>query len=373
MQPYKVLVVDDSAFMRKIIADIISEDAAFKVVDTAKNGMEALEKTRLLKPDVVTMDVEMPVMSGLEALRRMMDNHPVPVIMLSSLTREGSMETLRALEWGAVDFVPKPSGSISLDLHDVKQLLLEKLHAAVQANVRRPAGAEPEPKPEQASEKKADKKPPAAKQLLSRPEPAAEGSQQPVPAPWEHLVAIGTSTGGPRALQLVLTRLPAQFKAPVLVVQHMPPKFTNSLARRLDSLCEIRVVEAEDGMRLEPGTAYIAPGGFHMTVVRQTDFRIRLLDDAPRKGHRPSVDVLFESLLPFRELKRHIVLMTGMGSDGAMGMKALRDAGAVTTIAEAESTCVVYGMPRRAVELNGAQYVLPNYEIADQLIRAVNA
>lgn len=359
MHPYQVLIVDDSAFMRKIITDLISGDPDFKVVGTAKNGKEAVEKASQLRPDVITMDVEMPEMNGLEALQRIMIACPTPVIMLSSLTFEGANETFRALELGAVDFVQKPSGSISLDLHKVREQLLDKLRIAVKARLAPLALSNQQPV-----------RAPVQPQAQVKPQPQRR-FPVPVSGAFEHLVAIGTSTGGPRALQLVLSHIPANFPAPILVVQHMPPKFTKSLADRLDSLCAIRVVEAEDGMLLEPATAYIAPGGYHMTLVDSSGYKLKLHQDDPRGGHRPSVDVLFDSLVPYRSLKRHIVLMTGMGSDGARGMKSLKDAGAITTIAESEQTCVVYGMPRSAVELHAADKIVPNYEIADQLVRAV--
>lgn len=358
MYPFQVLIVDDSAFMRKIITDLISGDPHFKVVGTAKNGKEAVEKACQLKPDVITMDVEMPEMNGLEALQRIMIACPTPVIMLSSLTFEGAAETLRALEIGAIDFVQKPSGSISLDLHKVREQLLDKLRIAVRARLA------PLSSSERTVRVPARPQPEVQQKPMHRFPPTTKGA-------FEHLVAIGTSTGGPRALQLVLSHIPANFPAPILVVQHMPPKFTKSLADRLDSLCAISVVEAEDDMRVEPATAYIAPGGYHMTLTDSSGYRLKLHQDDPRGGHRPSVDVLFESLVAYRNLKRHIVLMTGMGSDGARGMRSLKDAGAVTTIAESEQTCVVYGMPRSAVELQGADTIVPNFEIADQLVRAV--
>lgn len=352
MAKIRVLVVDDSVFMRKIISDLIREDERFEVIDTAKNGLEAVEKTVRLVPDVVTLDIEMPQMNGLDALRRIMAERPVPVIMLSSLTEEGAKETIEALEIGAFDFVRKPSGSISLDLFKVKELLLEKLAAAVQS--RMPSMPRPSaPKPEVRT---------------IAPEPAKKKPWPSVPSRIEQVVAIGTSTGGPRALQQLVPALPETFPAPVLIVQHMPPNFTKSLAHRLDATSRIRVVEAEDGNRLHNGVAYIAPGGWHM-VVKKDDigYKVRLTKDDPVGGHRPSVDRLFESLLPFRDLKRHIVLLTGMGSDGANGMQALKQAGAASTIAESSETCVVYGMPRSAVELGCVMHQLPLHRIAGKL------
>ncbi|MEK8130212.1 chemotaxis response regulator protein-glutamate methylesterase [Paenibacillus filicis] len=372
-QPYDVLVVDDSVFMRKLISDFISEDPSLRVVGTAKNGKEAIELVKKFRPHAVTMDIEMPIMNGLEALRVIMKECPLPVIMLSSLTQEGASETIKALEWGAFDFVGKPSGSISLDLHKVKRLILEKLHAAVRTKMKR-VSFSPE-----VLERQAPLPPPLSNPLLPRPVAARPPSAEPLSGrklgPVQQLVAIGTSTGGPRALHQVLAHLPGELAAPVVIVQHMPPNFTKSLAIRLDSVSGLKVVEAEEGMVLENGAAYVAPGGFHMAVARNGSggYRIHLSKDEPRGGHRPSVDALFESLLPLKELKRHIVIMTGMGSDGAKGMKALLDAGAVTTIAEAENTCIVYGMPRAAVELKGVTHVLPQQEIAGKLVAVVGA
>lgn len=359
MAPFDVLVVDDSIFMRKIISDFISEDPGLRVAGTAKNGREAIEMVKKLNPHAVTMDIEMPEMNGLDALRTIMREHPVPVIMLSSLTQDGASETIRALELGAFDFVGKPSGSISLDLYKVKHNLLEKLKVAVRTRMK---GIQAPARPAAPSLQAAK---PAVK--LERKTTMPPGGR------FEHLVAIGTSTGGPRALHQVLSQIPDGFGAPVLIVQHMPPNFTKSLAQRLDSSSCLRVVEAEAGMVLECGTAYVAPGGFHMTAARNgaNSYKIHLSKEDHRNGHRPSVDVLFESLLPLRELKRHIVIMTGMGSDGSKGMMALKQSGAMTTIAEAEQTCVVYGMPRAAVELGCVTHVLPQHQIAGRLIQAV--
>lgn len=372
MRTYNVLVVDDSIFMRKIITDLITEDPQFRVIGTAKNGIEAVEMVKTLKPDAITMDIEMPLMNGLDALKKIMSEQPTPVIMLSSLTQEGARETIIALERGAVDFVGKPSGSISLDLHKVKVLLLEKLHIAVRTNAAKFAV---NPVRTTIFEKLR-----AAKEIIAKQETAASSEHQNPAKPAsaastqvQQLVAIGTSTGGPRALHQVISNIPADFPAPVVIVQHMPPNFTKSLAQRLDSVSALHVVEAENGMTLNNGCAYIAPGGYHMMVARNGPgmYKIYLSKEDPRNGHRPSVDVMFESLLPLKELKRHVVLMTGMGSDGARGMLSLKQAGAVTTIAESEETCIVYGMPRAAVELQCVTHILPQQEIAHQLTQAV--
>jgi two-component system, chemotaxis family, protein-glutamate methylesterase/glutaminase len=351
--------------MRKIISDLISENPQFTIVGTAKNGIEAIEKVKLLRPDAVTMDIEMPEMNGLDALQRIMMEQPTPIIMLSSLTQEGASETIRALEFGAVDFIRKPSGSISLDLYKVKQLLHEKLQIAVKA---KPRSTQPTSLPTKVLQ------PPIIKSNVSMmrpPDPKAVPSSG--GTNFDHLVAIGTSTGGPRALHQVVSHIPAGFPAPILIVQHMPPNFTKSLAQRLNDISQIQVVEAQDGDVLHTATAYVAPGGWHMTAYRDSfkSYKIRLTKEEPRSGHRPSVDVMFESLLGMSELKRHIVLMTGMGSDGAKGMLSLMQSGVTTTIAESEETCVVYGMPRAAVELKAAMHVLPQQEIASKLTQAV--
>lgn len=370
MQPYRVLVVDDSLFMRRIISDLVSEFSEFQVIATAKNGREALQMTRDLQPDVITMDVEMPIMNGLEALKAIMQEVPTPVVMLSSLTEEGAAETIQALESGAVDFVRKPSYSISLDLFKVKEMLIEKLRIAVQSNVRRKL--KPPSVPPPTPVKRQPRVDPDWPKLLRTMEPVRPATVIPA-SEFKHIVAIGTSTGGPRALQQVLAGLPANFAAPIVIVQHMPPNFTKSLAQRLDTISKIRVVEGEDGMRLAAGTAYVAPGGFHMTVRKDAGktYSLCISKEEPRSGHRPSVNTLFESLLPLKELKRHIVIMTGMGSDGANAMLALKKDGAVTTIAESEETCVVYGMPRAAAESGCIDYLLPVQEIAPQLVQAL--
>lgn len=364
---YRILVVDDSVFMRRIISDLIAEDPELEVIGTARNGKEAVEQVKLHRPHAVTLDVEMPEMNGLEALRHIMKEAPTPVIMLSSLTQEGASDTIRALELGAFDFLCKPSGSISLDLYKVKQQLHEKLRVAVKANVKRaaPLAAHAASPP-----KLSPAAPPASGLAATR---KIETGKIAGLTKFEHLIAIGTSTGGPRALHQVVSQLPADLPAPVLIVQHMPPNFTKSLAQRLNDVSRVKVFEAEDGQLLETGTAYVAPGGWHMTAERDSSrgYRIRLTKDEPRSGHRPSVDMLFESLVPLKELKRHAVIMTGMGSDGARGMLSLRQSGAVTTIAEAEQTCVVYGMPRAAAELNAATDVLMQQDIVRKLVQSV--
>jgi two-component system chemotaxis response regulator CheB len=358
MSEYQVLVVDDSVFMRKIISDLISEHPKYHVAGTAKNGRDAVELTKKLKPDIITMDIEMPEMNGLEALKIIMREQPTPVIMLSSLTQAGADETIKALEWGAVDFLKKPSGSISFDLAKIKNDLFEKMEIAVRCNVGRKAPVSLKPSTSS-----------SAQQPSVSPAPVYTAAK----SGFDHIVAIGTSTGGPRALHTVISSIPKEFPAPILIVQHMPPKFTASLANRLNAHSAIEVIEATDGMMIESGKAYLAKGGHQMSVQEKSDreYRIRVTDDALYSGHRPSVDFLFESIAKLKKVKKTVVLMTGMGSDGAKGMLALRNSGAEITIAEAEETCVVYGMPKSAVELKCVTDVLPQHKIAGKLVQAV--
>lgn len=375
MAPYRVLVVDDSVFMRRIITDLIAENSQFQVIDTAKNGKEAVEKVKLLQPDVVTMDIEMPVMNGLEALKQIMTVQPTPVVMLSSLTLSGADETIKALEYGAVDFIRKPSGSVSLDLFKVKRQIHEKLLIAVKTSIRQSKSIIEVDQVLKPNLLQANVSPTIRKQVANSVSKESSAVKQSNLNTFKHIVAIGTSTGGPKALNAVLTQIPATIMAPILIVQHMPPNFTKSLAIRLNDVCQIQVVEAEDRMIVQRGTAYLAPGGWHMELVKDgtQGYRIALSRTDPVSGHRPSVDVMFNSLVPLKELKRHVVLMTGMGSDGAKGMLALLESGAATTIAEAEETCVVYGMPRSAVVMQAAKLVLPQDQIPSQIIHAVQS
>jgi two-component system, chemotaxis family, protein-glutamate methylesterase/glutaminase len=322
-----VLIVDDSAFMRKLIKEFLSEDPRITVLDTARNGQEAIEKIIKLEPDVVTMDVEMPVLNGIEAVKTIMKKRPVPVIMLSSTTKAGAENTILAMEAGAIDFIAKPSGAISLDLHKVKTELIEKVITSSKAKLK-PVVAARMPmnnRTEQRIEKK-------EKSNLSK------------------LVLIGTSTGGPRALQEVISNLPADIDAPIVVVQHMPPGFTKSLANRLDSLSKVNVKEAEQDESLKKGTVYIAPGGYHLRLREKLGQAYLAIDkEPPVGGHRPAVNVLFESAAKLQNYHKVAVIMTGMGSDGTQGIVELKNSGQTTVIAEAEESCIVYGMPKAAV------------------------
>jgi two-component system, chemotaxis family, protein-glutamate methylesterase/glutaminase len=375
----KALVVDDSAFMRKLISDFLSGHPEIEVIGTARNGKEAVEKVITLKPDVVTMDIEMPIMDGLEALKEIMSSHPLPIVMLSSTTKIGAENTMLAMEYGAVDFVAKPGGAISLNLHDVKEEILGKVIAASGVGLatltRKTTGRRlTQPIRLNPASKLVDKaiKIPAFTTNRSH---LTNMSNNKIPKIGKTFVLIGTSTGGPRALQEVLTGLPASIGVPILVVQHMPPGFTKSLAERLDSLCDIHVKEAEDGELLENGTAYIAPGGKHLKMIKKgMSYYVRLdVVDPPRTGHRPSVDVLLESAAEYKELNFLTVIMTGMGYDGKNGMKVLRENGKTITIAESAKTSVVYGMPKAIKEAGFADKVVDLHDISESIIGIIKS
>ncbi|SFA38137.1 two-component system, chemotaxis family, response regulator CheB [Anoxybacillus pushchinoensis] len=354
MNKAKVLVVDDSAFMRKLISDFLSQHPRLTVVGTARDGQEALQKIEQLQPDVVTLDVEMPVMNGLETLKHIMQKHPLPVVMISSTTKEGAENTILALQYGAVDFIAKPSGAISLDLYKIKDKMIEKVLLASEANLRTVK-----------TKQKMSMLPQKQYSKIEVSERQSVGGKKKV-------IAIGTSTGGPRALQHVLTKFPATIDAPILVVQHMPKGFTKSLATRLDSLSHIRVKEAEDGEIIQKGTAYIAPGGKHLYVKRVgTSLAIHLDEAEPRNGHRPSVDVMFESLSTLTDYEKIAVIMTGMGSDGTAGLKQLKASGKTFVIAESAESSVVFGMPKSAIAANVVDEIVHVDDIAEAVMKHV--
>lgn len=350
----RVLVVDDSAFMRKVLTELLQSDPQITVVGTARDGHDGVEKTSQLQPDVVTLDIEMPKLDGYGALQEIMSRRATPVVMVSSHTSEGAEATIRALALGAVDFVAKPSGSISLNMHIAREELVAKVKAA--------AGATPRFRRVAAELPAVRREVKAVAAAMWNPAPVDGGGRP------QRLVLIGCSTGGPGALHHIIPKLPATLPAGVLVVQHMPPGFTRSLAQRLDELSAIRVKEAEEGDRVRAGRVLLAPGGFHMTV--DADGRIRLNQDPPQHGVRPAVDKTFESVVPIWQDRMVGVILTGMGYDGGKGMVGLKKAGG-RTIAEDASTCVVYGMPKVVVELGAADQVLPVHEIADAITRLV--
>lgn len=345
-RPVRVLIIDDSIVIRQLLKDIFARDGGIEVVGTASDPIEGYDKIVQLKPDVLTLDVEMPRMDGITFLEKLMRSHPIPVVMISTLTREGSEVTLKALELGAVDFIAKPTQSIFTGMAALSHEIAAKVKAAARAHVRpRQAHVAPVEMP-QASIKRAT----AANRLI----------------------AIGASTGGPEAIRQVLQGLPAEIP-PIVIVQHMPPVFTRSFAERLDKLCTVRVKEAEEGDELQPGHAYIAPGDYHLRVVRNgSSYRAKVMQTEPVNRHRPSVDALFDSVAEASGSATIAVLMTGMGADGAKGLKKLRDAGA-HTIAQDEETCVVFGMPREAIEMGGAEFVLPLPRIAHKVVELLAA
>lgn len=356
----RILVVDDSPFMRKSLQKMLEEAPDLRVVATARDGIDALEKIQEHKPDIVTLDIEMPRMDGLTCLKKIMADHPMPVLMVSSLTQEGAQATLEALSIGALDFIPKENSFASMSILQIQHDLQDKVRRlATSPRFHKTPPASPAPSPVPAAAR------PAPLPKAAAPPPgSALGS-----SPQAELLVIGSSTGGPKALQDILPALPASLPVPCLVVQHMPSTFTKPFADRLDGLCQVHVKEAEQGEPLQAGTVYIAPGGLHMTYgARGPKGCIELSTEPVSSLHRPSVDVLFLSVA---ELFRGQVLagiLTGMGSDGAKGMEQLKHKGA-HTLAESEDTCVVYGMPRAAVERGCVDVVAPLTDIPGHLRR----
>jgi len=344
----KVLVVDDSGFFRRRVTEILSSDPAIQVVGTATNGREAIDQTMALKPDVITMDYEMPMMDGITAVRQIMQRCPTPVLMFSSLTHEGARVTLDALDAGAVDYLPKNFEDISRSPEKVKQLLCEKVHTVSRSNRRYSGLAHSSHAAPMPAARSSNFSSPAASPARSAS--AAPGATAASPKRKAYkLVAIGTSTGGPVALQRVLTQLPSSFPAPIVLIQHMPAAFTKAFADRLDKLCKIRVKEAEDGDLLRPGLALLAPGGKQMMV----DGRgcVRILPGDERLNYKPCVDVTFGSAAKAYHDKVLAVVLTGMGADGREGARLLKQSGSQVW-AQDEASCVIYGMPMAIVKAN---------------------
>ncbi len=348
-----VLVVDDSAFMRKALSMMLESDPEIKVVDTARDGLDALEKVERLQPDVVTLDVEMPRMDGITALKRIMRDFPRPVLMVSSLTKEGAETTIEALQAGAVDFIPKQFSYVSLEITKIQEDLVAKVKTIARSRSR-------------LFRRSAAGTTPAAAAPVRTPATAGLGASD------ARLIAIGISTGGPFALQHVVPALPAELPVPVVIVQHMPPHFTRSLADRLNTLSPLRVVEAEAGMRLEAGTVFIAPGGLHLTFRQGPGGSVLLATptEPATTLHRPSVDVMFTSANETFSGRVLAAVMTGMGRDGLEGARLIKRSGGRLLAQDADS-CVVYGMPRAVVEAGLADAVLPLDEIAPALVQAV--
>lgn len=369
----KVLVVDDSGFFRRRVSEILSADPTIQVVGTATNGKEAIDQALALKPDVITMDYEMPMMDGITAVRHIMQRCPTPVLMFSSLTHEGARVTLDALDAGAVDYLPKNFEDISRNPEKVKQLLCEKVHTISRSNRRFSAYSSPAPA---AAPAPANSHAPASSFASTTPArtaaparaaaTAAAHSPAPKRKPYK-LVAIGTSTGGPVALQRVLTQLPAGFPAPIVLIQHMPAAFTKAFAERLDKLCKISVKEAEDGDVLRPGLALLAPGGKQMMVDGRGT--VKILPGDERLNYKPCVDITFGSAAKSYGDKVLSVVLTGMGADGREGARLLKQGGS-TVWAQDEASCVIYGMPMAIVKANLADAVYSLDEIGKHLVEA---
>jgi two-component system chemotaxis response regulator CheB len=348
----RVLIVDDSAFMRNALSSMLAGDPGITVVGTARDGQEALEKIPLLKPDVVTMDIEMPRMDGLTALKNVMERHPLPVIMVSSLTAEGAEATLQALDLGAVDFIPKNLSELSVNIMRIKEILVEKIKQFGRIRVamgllkKRPLPRQTEPVKYNVTIRTAERR--------------------------VGIVAIGTSTGGPGALQQIIPVLPKDFPVPVVIAQHMPPNFTKAFAERLNQLSKITVKEAEEGESLQPGMVFVAPGRGHMRLKRfgAIDTRVTISELRDDFIYRPSVDALTMSvaeLYPGRSLG---IILTGMGNDGLKGLGAMKKSGG-KIYAQDENTSVIYGMPKAVIEAGLADKILPLEEMAGEIINSI--
>ena len=346
--PARVLIVEDSQVMQQLLADLIGRDPELEVAGVAADPYEARELVKSLRPDVMTLDVEMPRMDGLTFLERLMRLHPMPVVMVSSLTERGAEASMRALELGAVDVIAKPGTSSSQGLTDFALAIADSLRAAARADLGRRVGRERAPE--------------AAARTLAGPSDRRKLEGQ--------LVAIGASTGGTEAIREILGQLPPE-TPPIVIVQHMPEMFTRMFAKRLDEVCPLAVCEAADRQRLEPGHAYIAPGNWHLAVRRSgKGFEARVDQAAPVNRHRPSVDVLFDSVAEAAGASATAVILTGMGGDGAAGMRRIKEAGGYT-LAQDEATCVVFGMPRTAIELGGVEKVAPLGGLAERIMQRV--
>jgi two-component system chemotaxis response regulator CheB len=348
MNKTRVIVVDDSALVRSLLAEIINRQSDMECIGTANDPLIAREMIREMNPDVITLDVEMPKMDGIEFLGRLMRLRPMPVLMISTLTAEGAEVTLRALELGAVDFVAKPRIGVAGGLGELAHEIVEKIRIAAVAHVRRAPSA-------------------TAASASARVAPVALGRIS-----TEKLICIGASTGGTEAIKEVLTRLPADSPG-IVITQHMPPGFTKSFAARLDGMCHIAVKEAQDGERILPGHAYIAPGGTQFRISRSGANYVAIVDDGePVNRHKPSVEVLFNSVAQFAGRNAYGIMLTGMGSDGAKAMREMKDKGSYNYVQD-EASCIVFGMPREAIAHGAADEVLPLIQIAPALMARMNS
>jgi len=347
----KVMVVDDSAVVRQVMLDILGKAPDIKVIGTASDPIFAMQKMNIEWPDVITLDVEMPRMDGITFLRKLMAEHPTPVVICSSLTEKGAETTMQALAAGAVSIITKPKMGVKQFLADSSNDLVSAVQAAALANMRRLAMPMP----------------PIAAKLTA--DAMLPGNITAMAATTERIVAIGTSTGGTQALEAVLTQLPRVCPG-MVIVQHMPEKFTAAFAERLNSLSQIEVLEAKNGDRVIPGRALIAPGGRHMLLKRSgAQYLVEVVDGPLVSRHKPSVDVLFRSVAKFAGKNATGIIMTGMGDDGARGMKDMFDVGC-HTIAQDEASCVVFGMPKEAIKMQAVREVLPLESIPRAIVAA---
>ncbi|MCD5411991.1 chemotaxis response regulator protein-glutamate methylesterase [Thermodesulfovibrionales bacterium] len=348
----KVLIVDDSAFMRKALSSMLSGDPNIEIVGIARDGLEAIDKVERLKPDIVTMDVEMPRMDGITALKHIMERNPVPVIMVSSMTTDGAKATLDAFDLGAVDFIPKNLSDLSVNIVKIKEILIDKIkHIARKRVIKRHVRAVTAPKVID-----------VPKSMTAR----TTGERK------IGIISIGTSTGGPKALQDVIPRLPKDFPVPIVIAQHMPQNFTRPFAERLNQLGQLEVKEAKEGDVLRAGTAFVAPGGRHMKVKRQRGLEtvINISEDEGEFIYRPSIDALMSSVAEYFPSRALGVILTGMGNDGLKGLAAIKKAGG-RVFAQDEETSVIYGMPKAVVDAGIADKILPIEEIAGEVINSV--
>ncbi len=365
MKKISVVVVDDSALVRSLLTEIINRQPDMVCIGAAHNPLIAREMIRELNPDVITLDVEMPRMDGLDFLSRLMRLRPMPVVMISTLTERGAEVTMKALELGAIDFVAKPRIGVADGLKELSTQIVDKIRIAAAAKIRR-APASPISLPHAVA--------PTASGAVSASSPlhparTSAGSSSGLLGriSTEKLICIGASTGGTEAIKEVLIHLPADSPG-IVITQHMPPGFTTSFAARLNGLCRITVKEASDGERILPGHAYIAPGGKQFSINRSGANYMAVVEDAePVNRHRPSVEVLFLSCAQFAGRNAFGIMLTGMGNDGATAMKTMRDAGSYNYV-QNEATCVVFGMPREAIQAGAANEVLPLDQIAPALI-----
>ncbi len=372
----KVLVVDDSSFFRRRVSEILEQDSGIEVIGFAVNGREAVDKTAQLRPDVITMDVEMPVLDGISAVKEIMASNPTPILMFSSLTRAGASATLDALDAGAMDFLPKKFEDIARNNDDAIKLLQNKVKEIGRQRIGRitRAPAAPSIKPAPSTSERFANKPivqPDRSFKSASPTPSSSTSTRASGKQYQ-LIAIGTSTGGPVALQTILTQLPANFPHPILLIQHMPAAFTPAFATRLDSLCKIKVKEAQQGDRLQPGCAYLAPGGQQMMVEgRGSNRTLRVFEDKnERVSYKPSVDITFASVAKAYQGDVLAIILTGMGADGRDGGRMLKQTGAIIW-ARDEKSCVVYGMTQAVASAGLANESIGLHDVEMRIKREV--